>query len=29
MPTDNEPVPTVYRMKVWAEDSVKAKSKFW
>lgn len=22
-------MPTVYRMKVWAEDSVKAKSKFW
>ena len=29
LPTEHEPVPTVYRMKVWAEDSVKAKSKFW
>ena len=29
MPTEAEPVPTVYRMKVWAEDTVKAKSKFW
>uniref|UniRef100_A0A7S0YJ75 60S ribosomal protein L18a n=1 Tax=Polytomella parva TaxID=51329 RepID=A0A7S0YJ75_9CHLO len=29
LPTEQEPTPTVYRMKVWAEDSVKAKSKFW
>ena len=29
LPTERTPVPTVYRMKVWAEDSVKAKSKFW
>jgi hypothetical protein len=29
LPTEAEPAPTVYRMKVWAEDTVKAKSKFW
>ncbi|GAX73600.1 hypothetical protein CEUSTIGMA_g1051.t1 [Chlamydomonas eustigma] len=29
LPTEAEPNPTVYRMKVWAEDTVKAKSKFW
>jgi large subunit ribosomal protein L18Ae len=29
MPTESEPTPTVYRMKVWAEDQVRAKSKFW
>lgn len=29
LPTEHEPTPTVYRMKVWAEDDVKAKSKFW
>ena len=29
LPTENEAIPTVYRMKVWAEDAVKAKSKFW
>jgi hypothetical protein len=28
-PTDAEPNPTVYRMKVWASDAVRAKSKFW
>jgi hypothetical protein len=28
-PTENEPNPTVYRMKVWASDAVRAKSKFW
>ncbi|KAJ9523027.1 hypothetical protein QJQ45_023805 [Haematococcus lacustris] len=29
LPTENEPNPTVYRMKVWASDAVRAKSKFW
>ncbi|KAG1667054.1 hypothetical protein FOA52_000417 [Chlamydomonas sp. UWO 241] len=29
MPTERTPVPSVYRMKVWAEDKVKAESKFW
>ncbi|PNH05158.1 60S ribosomal protein L18a [Tetrabaena socialis] len=29
LPTATDAVPTVYRMKVWAEDDVKAKSKFW
>ena len=29
LPTDRTPNPTVYRMKVWAEDTVKAESKFW
>ena len=29
LPTEAEPNPAVYRMKVWAEDGVKAKSKFW
>ncbi|GFH32703.1 ribosomal_L18A domain-containing protein [Haematococcus lacustris] len=29
LPTENEPTPTVYRMKVWASDAVRAKSKFW
>ncbi len=29
LPTEAEPNPTVYRMKVWATDSVRAKSKFW
>ena len=29
LPTESEPTPAVYRMKVWAEDGVKAKSKFW
>ncbi|MEW5306311.1 MAG: hypothetical protein WDW38_007128 [Sanguina aurantia] len=28
-PTEAEPTPTVYRMKVWAEDDTKAKTKFW
>ncbi len=28
-PTEAMPEPTVYRMKVWAPDSVRAKSKFW
>lgn len=29
LPTEQEPNPTVYRMKVWAPDAVRAKSKFW
>lgn len=29
LPTDNDPTPTVYRMRVWAQDAVRAKSKFW
>jgi large subunit ribosomal protein L18Ae len=29
LPTEQEPNPTVYRMKVWAQDAVRAKSKFW
>ena len=29
LPTEIEANPTVYRMKVWAEDEVRAKSKFW
>jgi hypothetical protein len=29
LPTAADATPTVYRMKVWAEDDVKAKSKFW
>jgi large subunit ribosomal protein L18Ae len=29
LPTEAEPAPTVYRMKVWAMDAVRAKSKFW
>lgn len=29
LPTASDPNPTVYRMKVWAQDEVKAKSKFW
>lgn len=29
LPTAADANPTVYRMKVWAEDDVKAKSKFW
>ena len=29
LPTAADETPTVYRMKVWAEDDVKAKSKFW
>ena len=28
-PTTADPNPTVYRMKVWAPDAVRAKSKFW
>ena len=28
-PSEKEPEPPVYRMKVWAPDDVRAKSKFW
>lgn len=28
-PTEKEPEPKVYRMKMWAPDHVRAKSKFW
>ena len=28
-PTEKNENPKVYRMKVWAPDNVKAKSKFW
>jgi hypothetical protein len=29
LPTEKDPEPTVYRMKLWASDPVRAKSKFW
>jgi len=29
LPTEKEPEPTVYRMKLWATDAVRARSKFW
>ena len=29
IPSEKYPEPKVYRMKVWAKDAVKAKSKFW
>ena len=29
LPSEKEPEPTVFRMKLWAPDPVKAKSKFW
>ena len=29
LPTEKEPEPTVYRMKLWATDPVRARSKFW
>eukprot|EP01026_Neomeris_dumetosa_P070715 TRINITY_DN70808_c0_g1_i2.p3 TRINITY_DN70808_c0_g1~~TRINITY_DN70808_c0_g1_i2.p3 ORF type:complete len:182 (-),score=1.66 TRINITY_DN70808_c0_g1_i2:753-1298(-) len=29
IPTEKMPNPTIYRMKIWAPDPVKAKSKFW
>ena len=29
LPTDSDPSPTLYRMKVWASDAVRARSKFW
>lgn len=29
LPTEKDPEPTIYRMKLWATDPVRAKSKFW
>lgn len=29
LPTSRDPEPTIYRMKMWASDPVRAKSKFW
>ena len=29
VPTEAQPEPEVFRMKLWALDSVKARSKFW
>eukprot|EP00889_Picochlorum_renovo_P001983 jgi/Picre1/29013/NNA_004407.t1 len=29
VPTEKDPNPQIYRMKMWARDEVKAKSKFW
>lgn len=29
LPTENEAEPPIYRMKLWATDPVRAKSKFW
>jgi hypothetical protein len=29
VPTDADPSPAVYRMKLWSLDDTKAKSKFW
>lgn len=29
LPTEKDENPTIYRMKLWAEDSLRAKSKFW
>lgn len=29
LPTDSQPEPTVYRMKIWATDAVRARSRFW
>lgn len=29
LPTDSTPEPTVYRMKIWATDAVRARSRFW
>lgn len=29
MPTEKDPEPQLYRMKLWAEDDVGAKSRFW
>ncbi|CAI7863029.1 unnamed protein product, partial [Closterium sp. NIES-54] len=28
-PSPNDPTPKIYRMKLWAIDQVRAKSKFW
>ena len=29
LPSEKDENPTIYRMKLWAEDSLRAKSKFW
>lgn len=29
LPTEKDPNPQIYRMKLWARDDVKARSKFW
>ena len=29
LPTPNDETPQIYRMKLWATDAVRAKSKFW
>ena len=29
LPTDNEPVPKIYRMRIFAPNEVVAKSRFW
>lgn len=29
LPSEREPEPTIFRMKLWATDAVRAKSKFW
>eukprot|EP00892_Ulva_mutabilis_P006357 jgi/Ulvmu1/4093/UM019_0072.1 len=29
LPTESTPEPTVYRMKIWATDAVRARSRFW
>jgi len=29
VPTETQPEPEVFRMKLWALDAVKARSKFW
>ncbi len=29
LPTANDENPQIYRMKLWATDAVRAKSKFW
>jgi large subunit ribosomal protein L18Ae len=29
LPTDAQPEPEIYRMKIWAKDAVRARSRFW
>lgn len=29
LPTESDPQPKIYRMKLWANNEVRAKSKFW
>lgn len=29
LPSEKDAEPTIYRMKLWAQDPVRAKSKFW